>query len=59
MRTNHDTRALRAANAAFKKTECNKSITDYAREQQSIHENRERLKTERLAREANQEFVPK
>ena len=52
MRTNDTTRALREANAAFKKIECNKTFTDYAKEQQSIHDNRERLKAERLAREA-------
>ncbi|WFU19972.1 hypothetical protein [Bradyrhizobium sp. CB3481] len=52
MRTFHATRALRDANAAFKKIECKKAITDYAKEQQSIQENRERLKMERLDREA-------
>jgi hypothetical protein len=52
MRTHRATRALREANAAFKTIECHKPITDYAKEQRSIHENRERLKAERLAREA-------
>jgi len=52
MRTNRVTRAMREANAAFKTIESNKPITDYAREQRAIHDNRERLKAERLAREA-------
>lgn len=52
MRTNRATRAMREANAAFKTIEHHKPITDYANEQRSIHENRERLKAERLAREA-------
>jgi hypothetical protein len=52
MRTFHAARALREANAAFKKIECNKTISDYTKEQRSIHENRERLKMERLDREA-------
>lgn len=52
MKTNRATRILREANAAFKTIEGNKPITDYAKEQRSIHENRERLKAERLAREA-------
>jgi hypothetical protein len=52
MKTSRATRILREANAAFKTMECNQPITDYAKEQRSIHENRERLKAERLAREA-------
>ena len=52
MRTNQANRAMREANAAFKTIEHHQPITDYAREQRSIHENRERLKAERLAREA-------
>jgi hypothetical protein len=59
MRTNQATRAVREANAAFKKSEYNKPITDYAKEQQSIQENRERLKKERLAREAKPEGRPR
>jgi ribosomal protein L19E len=43
---------MREANAAFKTTEHHQPITDYAKEQRSIHDNRERLKAERLAREA-------
>ena len=52
MRTHRATRALREANAVFKTIESNKPITDYAKEQRAIHDNRERLKAERLAREA-------
>lgn len=52
MRTDRATRAMREANAVFKTTEHHKPITDYAREQRAIHDNRERLKAERLAREA-------
>ncbi|MBR1168380.1 hypothetical protein ACNJYD_25605 [Bradyrhizobium sp. DASA03005] len=47
-------RALREANKAFKPVETKKPMTDYAKAQQSHHENRERLKAERLAREAEQ-----
>jgi hypothetical protein len=50
MRDHAATRAL--ANKAFKKVEPQKTMTDYAKAQQSFHENRERLKAERLAREA-------
>jgi hypothetical protein len=46
------TRALREANKAFKTVDAKKTTTDYAKAQQSFHENRERLKAERLAREA-------
>jgi hypothetical protein len=59
MRTHQVTRALREANAAFKTIECNKPITDYEKEQRSIHDNRERLKAERLAREAKSGNRPK
>ncbi|WOH65334.1 hypothetical protein RX331_33100 [Bradyrhizobium sp. BWA-3-5] len=51
MRTSRATRVLREANAIFKTIEGNKPLTDYAKEQRSIQENRERLKAERLARE--------
>jgi hypothetical protein len=46
-----NTRRLREANNAFKAIGNDKPMTDYAREQQSIRDNRERLKAERLARE--------
>jgi hypothetical protein len=52
MRTDRATRAMREANAAFKTIERHEPITDYASEQRAIHDNRERLKAERLAREA-------
>jgi hypothetical protein len=50
---------MREANAAFKTIEHHKPITDYAREQRAIHDNRERLKAERLAREAGSGIRPK
>jgi hypothetical protein len=59
MKTNQTARVLREANAAFKTIECNKPVTDYAKEQRSIHENRDRLKAERLAREAKSGNRPK
>ncbi|TQF38320.1 hypothetical protein UNPF46_16855 [Bradyrhizobium sp. UNPF46] len=45
-------RALREANKAFKPAETKKPMTDYAKAEQSQRDNRERLKAERLAREA-------
>ncbi|MBV9565928.1 MAG: hypothetical protein JOY90_36575 [Bradyrhizobium sp.] len=45
-------RAVLEARKAFKPTPPKKTDTDYARMQQAFHENRERLKAERLAREA-------
>ncbi|MBR0718053.1 hypothetical protein [Bradyrhizobium liaoningense] len=52
-------RHLREANNAFKAIKREKPMTDYAKAQQSIHENRERLKAERLAREANSKDAAK
>jgi hypothetical protein len=54
MRDQPASKALRDANRAFKpvETKNKKEMTDYAKTQQSLHENRERLKAERLAREA-------
>ncbi len=46
-------RAIREANKAFKVPEPQTPTTDYARAQRSFQENRERLKAQRLAREAN------
>jgi len=43
---------LRQANDAFKATDQTKPLTDYAKAERSFQENRERLKAERLAREA-------
>jgi hypothetical protein len=47
-----NTRHRREANNAFKAIGPEKPITDYAKAAQSFQENRERLKAERLAREA-------
>ncbi|WP_245508790.1 hypothetical protein [Bradyrhizobium zhanjiangense] len=46
-------RAIREANQAFKAPEPQTPTTDYAKAQRSLQENRERLKAQRLAREAN------
>ena len=46
-------RAIREANKAFKAREPLTPTTDYAKAQRSFQENRERLKAQRLAREAN------
>ncbi|MBB4369190.1 hypothetical protein GGD63_001978 [Bradyrhizobium sp. cir1] len=59
MKDHPASRALREANRAFKPVETKKPMTDYAKAQQSLHENRERLKAERLAREAQQAHRPK
>lgn len=53
-----NTRLLREANRAFKTTETAKPMTDYAKAQQSFHDNRERLKAERLAREVSPKDAP-
>jgi len=45
-------RAKREANKAFKPVDAQKPMNDYAKAQHSLDENRERLKAERLAREA-------
>lgn len=52
-------RALREANKAFKPVETKKPMTDYAKAEQSHQDNRERLKAERLAREARQGQPPR
>jgi hypothetical protein len=46
------TPAVREARKAFKQVEAEKAITDHEKAQKAFHENRERLKAERLAREA-------
>ena len=46
------TRHLREANNAFKLVRTEKPMTDYAKDQQSLHDNHDRLKAARLAREA-------
>jgi hypothetical protein len=45
-------RALRQANKLFKQADTTKELSDYEKGQRSFQENRERLKAERLAREA-------
>ena len=46
------TSAEREARKAFREVEVKKALTDYEEAQKPFHENRERLKAERLAREA-------
>lgn len=46
------TRAEREARKAFREVIPGNAMTDYAKAQKSLHDNRERLKAERLAREA-------
>ena len=52
LRDQSSDRAKREANKAFKPVKTQKPINDYAKDQNSFNENRERLKAERLAREA-------
>jgi hypothetical protein len=55
MKDNSQARVRREADKLFKQVEAKKTVetvTDYERAQQSFHQNRERLKAERLAREA-------
>jgi hypothetical protein len=58
MKDQEPTRARREADKAFKPVETEKATTDYEKTQQSFHENRERLKAERLAREAKPKSRP-
>jgi hypothetical protein len=46
------TPAEREARKAFKQAEAEKAMTDHEKAQKAFHENRERLKALRLAREA-------
>ena len=46
------TPAEREARKAFKQVEAAKAMTDHERAQKTFNDNRERLKAERLAREA-------
>lgn len=46
------TRAEREARKLFREAEASKSMTEHERAQRAFHENRERLKALRLAREA-------
>lgn len=54
-----NSRRMREANNAFKPIGKDKPVTDYAKAQQSMSDNRERLKAERLAREAGAKDAPK
>jgi hypothetical protein len=47
------TRAEREARKAFRDGEAKKAVTDHEKAQKAFHENRERLKRERLVRESN------
>ncbi|AWM06640.1 MULTISPECIES: hypothetical protein [Bradyrhizobium] len=51
-------RAKREADKAFKPVTTQKPMNDYAKDQHSQNENRERLKAERLAREAGLKGLP-
>ena len=51
MAMKHDSRAVIRANAHFKPAGA-KPKSDYEQAEQSFHDNRERLKAERMAREA-------
>jgi hypothetical protein len=46
------TPAVREARKAFRQVEAAKAMTDHERAQKTFNDNRERLKAERLAREA-------
>jgi hypothetical protein len=52
------TPAQREARKAFREVIPGNAMTDYAKAQKSLHENRERLKAERLAREAKARARP-
>ncbi len=42
----------RTARAAFRSVDAQRTLTEYEKEQRALHKNHERLKAERLAREA-------
>lgn len=48
-------RAEREARKAFRQAEAVKALSEHDKEQKAFHQNRERLKAERLAREAQTE----
>lgn len=52
-------RRRREADNAFKAVSNFEPMTDYAKAEQSFHDNRKRLKAERLAREAAARDCPK
>ena len=58
MKDHPASRALRQANKLFKQADTTKELNDYEKGQQSFQENRERLKAERLAREAKSSSQP-
>ncbi|WFU32380.1 hypothetical protein QA635_38885 [Bradyrhizobium brasilense] len=47
------TAAEREARKVFRQAEAKEALTDYAKAQKALHDNRERLKAERLARETD------
>jgi hypothetical protein len=49
----------REARKIFRKAEAKEALTDHAKAQKAFHDNRERLKAERLAREAEAISRPK
>lgn len=58
MRNEANARRRQEADSVFKTISNAKPMTDYAKAEQSFHENRERLKAERLAREAKAKDPP-
>jgi hypothetical protein len=56
---NMPTAAQREARKAFKEADANVGMSEYERTQEALHANRERLKAERLAREAEAAQRPK
>jgi hypothetical protein len=50
--------AEREARKAFKEVDAAKALTEHEREQKAFHENRERLRALRLAREAERPSRP-
>ena len=58
LRDQSSDRAKREANKAFKPVKAQKPMNDYAKDQHSFNANRERLKAERLAREARSKDLP-
>ena len=57
MRQDSQSRARNEANNLFKRT-AKKTMTEYEKAEQAFHANRERLKAERLAREAERRRQP-
>jgi hypothetical protein len=51
------TKAERDARKAFRQVDAEKAMTEHEIAQKTFHANRERLKAERLAREANETLV--